>query len=265
VLVDAVDMPALMADADIALAAAGSTSWELAFMGLPAIVVSVADNQDAVADSLVRHGSAVSLGRAADVDPGVARLVVAQLAADRSTRAEMAAAGRALVDGRGAQRVVRAMETAGLALREATAEDAAVLFEWANDPVTRAASFEPAPIAWETHVAWLERSLASGDRLLFLAEDAGPVGQVRFDRESEDVAVISVSIAPAARGHGYAPAAIDAGVRTVAGRWPVRRVRAEIRADNAASLAAFADAGFGAARPLEGRADAVATWIEVHR
>src|SRR5207248_6351287 len=45
-LVTATDkMPELMAWADVAICAGGSTCWELAFLGAPAIVITLADNQ----------------------------------------------------------------------------------------------------------------------------------------------------------------------------------------------------------------------------
>jgi len=40
-------------------------------------------------------------------------------------------------------------------LRRATASDADLLLDWANDPVTRAASFHPDPIDRSGHVRWL--------------------------------------------------------------------------------------------------------------
>lgn len=36
-------MPELMAWADLSIAAGGSTNWELAFMGLPSLVITIAD------------------------------------------------------------------------------------------------------------------------------------------------------------------------------------------------------------------------------
>ena len=45
VIVNATNMPNLMAWADLAITAGGSTCWELAFMGLPASLLILADNQ----------------------------------------------------------------------------------------------------------------------------------------------------------------------------------------------------------------------------
>jgi len=143
-----------------------------------------------------------------------------------------------------------------------TMEDADRLLAWANDAATRAASFSTAPITRPEHVGWMARTLADPDQMHFIAEDEEPVGQVRFRRESADEAVISVAVAPGARGRGYAPAIIDAGGQAAFDRWPVRRIRAEIRGDNDASLGAFADAGFGAMQPMAEPDGAVAMWID---
>jgi spore coat polysaccharide biosynthesis predicted glycosyltransferase SpsG/RimJ/RimL family protein N-acetyltransferase len=259
---DTEEMPRLMAEADLAVAAAGSTAWELAYMQLPALAIVVADNQLDVAASIAEAGVAINLGRVDSLDGGDLRRELTALAADLPRRERMAAAGRALVDGNGARRVVRAMEAAGLRLRPVTDADAGLLLDWANDPATRAASFRSTRIEREAHLDWLGRQLVDPDAALFIGEDERPVGQVRLSRESEGVAVISISVAPHARGRGYAPALIDAGVRTIFARWPIARVRAEIKADNAASLASFADAGFTVPEPLAERPGVMAMWLD---
>jgi len=69
--VNAADMPGLMAWADGAVAAAGSTSWELLFMGLPSCVLVLADNQAALGPAAGRvRAPAINLGPAAALEPG---------------------------------------------------------------------------------------------------------------------------------------------------------------------------------------------------
>ncbi len=101
-------VPAL-ARADVALAAAGSTLWELCRFGIPAVVVAVADNQVPLAAAAVASGVAIDAGRvtggAADPAPDVVAALVRSLAVDDGRRQAMAATGRALVDGGGAARV----------------------------------------------------------------------------------------------------------------------------------------------------------------
>jgi len=108
-LTDVRDMGFLMAWADIALSAAGSTTWELACLGVPSLLVAVTDNQLPVVRAAIAAGCAVDLGWWEDLT--VAKLCVAleQLAADEKQRIAMSAAGRALIDGNGAARVVQAM------------------------------------------------------------------------------------------------------------------------------------------------------------
>jgi len=59
---DVANMPELMASADVAFSAAGSTTWELCLMGLPSMLVDVAANQTEVAKELDRSGYAVHVG-----------------------------------------------------------------------------------------------------------------------------------------------------------------------------------------------------------
>lgn len=89
-----------------------------------------------------------------------------------------------------------------LTLRTATMEDAKQLHEWRNDLLTRQNSINMDEVPWENHVAWLEKSLASPDRTLLVAEqDERPVGTVRIDRE-DGVLELSWTVAPDARGNG---------------------------------------------------------------
>lgn len=106
---NASNMPELMAWADIAIAAAGSTSWELAFMGLPSLVITVADNQVPNARALGDHGVAHILGWHADVSENDIAQALVALARDADARSAMGTRGQHLVDGRGAERVAAAM------------------------------------------------------------------------------------------------------------------------------------------------------------
>lgn len=98
-----------MAWADLAISAAGSTSWELAFMGVPSLLVTLSENQNGCAQYLHSHGIAISLGWQHEVQPAETAAALSTLAADAAKRAEMSSRGRNLIDGGGADRVVQAM------------------------------------------------------------------------------------------------------------------------------------------------------------
>lgn len=102
-------MPREMSEADLAITAGGSTCWELAYMGVPSMVLVVAENQVGIAGALQRSGAALSLGWADDVSAeGIAESVRDLLATPRK-REGMAMAGQASIDGSGRCRVVEAM------------------------------------------------------------------------------------------------------------------------------------------------------------
>ncbi|OYQ63869.1 UDP-2,4-diacetamido-2,4,6-trideoxy-beta-L-altropyranose hydrolase [Pseudanabaena sp. SR411] len=103
------NMPEVMAWADLAIAAGGATSWELAFMGLPSLVFTIADNQKAIAAELDRQSVIINLGWHKDVTVVQIGSVLQELISDLRKRETMSKKGRELVDGNGARRVVSEM------------------------------------------------------------------------------------------------------------------------------------------------------------
>jgi UDP-2,4-diacetamido-2,4,6-trideoxy-beta-L-altropyranose hydrolase len=98
-------MAELMAAADLAIGAAGSTSWERCCLALPAIVFSLADNQSEIAKGIEQLGAGCYLqAKAADVE-GTLRAVLCQLLNDRQRLADYSRRGYSLVDGKGVDRV----------------------------------------------------------------------------------------------------------------------------------------------------------------
>ncbi len=109
---DAPNMAELMAWADFAVATASVTTLEMACLGLPALVMVVADNQRQIAQYLDDENLAQNLGSRSKLSPLSLRAALLALADDPEERARMSARGQALVDGAGARRVVEAMNEA---------------------------------------------------------------------------------------------------------------------------------------------------------
>lgn len=109
VLEDVRDMPALMAWADIAISAGGSTCWELSLLGLPMVLIPVADNQRPIAERLGKLDIALVLGWYENVPLDTIATVLNHLVKERETRLRMSQAGRTLVDGEGGKRVIDTM------------------------------------------------------------------------------------------------------------------------------------------------------------
>jgi RimJ/RimL family protein N-acetyltransferase len=238
-------MPTLMNWADVAVSAAGSTCWELAYLGVPFGTIVVADNQEQVAEGLAAAGVAAPFGRAQELTCGKLAADLASLIANDDQRRLMVETGRRLVDGHGAARVVEMMALAGLRLRLAVADDRELLFRWANDPVVRENSFHARTIDWEEHCAWFSAKIQDPACLMFIAllDGGEPMGLVRFDMQGHS-AVVSVSIAAEFRGRGLGGRLIRKACEAFFAARPIARVNAYIKKDNVASQKVFARAGF---------------------
>ncbi|MCD1636357.1 UDP-2,4-diacetamido-2,4,6-trideoxy-beta-L-altropyranose hydrolase [Martelella mediterranea] len=104
---DVTDMAARMASADLAIGAAGSTTWERCALGLPTIIVEIADNQAGIARALSDAGAALYPGPL-NV-PEFAQNLQAALAAAPSQLGKMSDRAADICDGNGAARVVAAL------------------------------------------------------------------------------------------------------------------------------------------------------------
>ncbi len=104
------DIARLMARADFAVGAGGTTTWERCCLGLPTIVVAVADNQIPIAQSVDRYGAATFLGHANAVSIEDLREAIERMATDSAMRARISERALRLVDGKGAKRVAAAFK-----------------------------------------------------------------------------------------------------------------------------------------------------------
>ena len=239
------NMAELMAEADIIISAGGGTCWEAAFMELPDLVLVLADNQQPIVEELARRGVCVNLGRQDQAAPADLARELSNLLPDQQRRKKMASIGKSLIDGRGAARVISAMLAESITLRPVQKRDCRLLWEWANDPDVRAASFHPDAIPWEDHVAWFQSKLADPNSVLRLGVLPGdsPVGVLRFDCHREETG-ISICLDRNHRGRGFGSRLIQLGCRELFATTDVVLIHAYIKPDNLASLRTFAKAGY---------------------
>lgn len=104
------EMAALMAAADVAVGAGGSSVWERACAGLPSITLILADNQRDMAMKLDEAGATLALDARW---PGLEGRLLAlwkRLVGNEGLRASLSERSSALCDGRGAERVAAALE-----------------------------------------------------------------------------------------------------------------------------------------------------------
>jgi len=151
-----------------------------------------------------------------------------------------------------------------LTVRAALPGDGAAVFQWRNDPLTRAMSWQPEAVTQANHDIWFTNVLGSPRRHMMIAEMTAPapvndkrVGVLRFDSTIEPQDFLPVSDNPAAlshqvsinlnpvwRGQGLGQNLLLTGCRAFRGHGHGGWLWAEIRRQNAASIKIFTAAGF---------------------
>ena len=240
------DIPDLMAWAEMGIAAAGSVCWEICLLGLPAILIDVAENQHPIAQELGRQRAVIHLSSSENFVPRNLASAVESLLSSSEVRSTISEQAKKLVDGKGAERVIAGILAGNLRLRRAEDADCRLLWQWANDPETRAASFSSGPISWEQHKAWFRHKQNDPDCRILVGEDANGrlVGQFRVDWRSDGEGEIDVSISPDCRGFGYGNLLIELGTRRAFSETKGQRLHAFVKPDNQASRRTFERAGF---------------------
>jgi len=251
ILGDVREMAPLYAQADFAISSAGGTAWEMAAVGLPALLIPVAKNQEPSAEYLESRGAAINLRSPSAVHDGALASKVRELMESTERKMAMSAAGPSTCDGKGPDRVIEIMDLLSgrlaevkASLRRASAEDVEEIFRLANDPVVRSSSFSPEPISLEDHVAWYSNRLISENTVIYVLEVAGMVAaSIRFDRNGSE-AEIDVVVHPAFRGKGFGRWILTESVSLAAETLSVGKVVATVFENNIASLGCFSKAGF---------------------
>lgn len=107
---DVTDMAALLRGMDLAVSAAGVTPFELAAVGLPALLVTGEAKEVETADEIVATGAALSLGMYGEGTGERLRMAVDTLIRNKSQRAALREAGLNRLDGRMGGRLVGMFE-----------------------------------------------------------------------------------------------------------------------------------------------------------
>ena len=240
--IDALNMAELMADADLAIGAGGSTSWERCVLGLPSIVFQVAPNQAALSSQLCDAGAAISIS-----DMGRLPQVVENTLANSAALATMSAVAASICDGRGAVRLADHLwqdRNETLNIRPADAGDVLDLWTWRNDLDARRMAFQTMPLPLASHMHWFEATMRSAHVKMYIGEQGDEkIGMVRFD-VSDASALVSVNISPAWRNRGIARQLLRKTIQHFERYHSGIALRAQIRSENRASQKVFAALGF---------------------
>ncbi len=206
------DVTPLLASADLAIGAAGSSTWERCRLGVPTVNVVIAENQMTIARNLTQAGAVVPLNdlwtQTADA---IASDILQLLFDEVAPRQRLSQRAREICDGEGVARVVAYLKSfqddSLMQFKQATRDDIQTVFEWQTAPSTREHAVNPQPPTWDEHQEWMERRISDTDKPYMIAWLGGErVGFVRLDKSRHpdyaDVDEISIVIAPDKTGQG---------------------------------------------------------------
>ena len=247
---DVADMAALMSAADLAVGAAGSTSWERCCLGLPSLLLVLADNQRRVAESLSLSGAAKIIAAVQQFSTSEMLARLQELAANNTKRHAMAVRAASICDGRGTQRVLLALlhptsvrDGKAITLRLATNEDESTILEWQRHSMTRRYARNPLIPTPKEHHLWMSDRLSDIDSFFTIIEcDGKPSGVLRLDRRGTESQSYEVSILVAPEQYRQG---IGNGVLAIAQQLlPNAELVAEVLPQNEASMKLFTAAGY---------------------
>jgi UDP-2,4-diacetamido-2,4,6-trideoxy-beta-L-altropyranose hydrolase len=236
----------LMANADLAIGAGGITTWERMCLGLPSVVMSIAENQVPACEALDSLGLIRYLGAAIHLDVAAVEAAMTEAIANSEQLRTLVAKTQSLVDGQGVKRVAEVLDPTAstkLMLRPASSIDALTYFYWVNDPDVRSSAINTDPIQLHSHLEWFARRLLDVNSHLFVLEAAGlPVGQIRFERHGEET-TIDYSLDAWVRGRGWAMHLVAMGIEALKSCRPTM-LTATVKPENDVSAATFIRLGF---------------------
>lgn len=242
----------LMFQADLAIGASGTTSWERCCLGLPSLVITLSENQKPIAAELHQRGLVRWLGHydAVTID----RLVeVLQSLIDFKELQSWSQACMAVTDGDGVKRVVSVLmlnSKTKLQARLVRLDDEALLLRWANDPLVRANAFNPEAISADTHQIWFYSRLKNPEYCkiyIVETEEGFPIGQVRFERV-EGEWEIHYSLAACARGVGLAKKLLSIAIKVFRIGHNGSQVFGRVKKGNLPSQKVFEELGFSGSK-----------------
>jgi len=248
------DLPSLIKWADLGIAAGGGSCWEMAFLGLPLVLIPVNNNQERNVCELCNAGAAISPGRVESFSEQRLASVLDSMISSPGKLQQMSQKGRSIMDGKGAFRTVCLMQVSGgnelnpslLTLRPAVGRDALQLYKIASDPLVRINSFSSNPFTYKEHLQWFEKKIGNPTQTsIWVYEYAGIItAQIRYDKSDGHFAEIDFSVHPQFRGKGLGTSLLMQTRNMAVERLNVRSLRGFVLPGNEASKACFQKAGF---------------------
>ena len=250
------DMATLMSSVTLSIGAPGTTTWERACVGLPSVLIPIADNQLQVARNLLKE-NIVKVVEFEDIEHELESAVIALI----GEWSDYAQRNLKICDGLGAKKIIQrlipihAKDGKEIQIKAVTKNDVKIIYEFQTMPETRQYARNSAVPSWEEHVKWMENKLNDPFCYFYVIMHGNEIsGVVRLDRiesqynrENDPVYEISIFVSPSKFRLGLASAAL----KLVADLHEFVNIKATVLKENEASRQLFEDCGYKRVSDLE--------------
>ena len=232
-------MAELMAEADLAIGAGGTATWERCCMGLPTVSFCIAENQQKLVMDAAARGFLYAPTSGRDLVK-VIRDHVRTILENPALIKLISEISYSLVDGKGSSKVAGVIGSNFIEIQRATQDYSISIFGWRNHPKILEASISSDLIPWEQHQRWFEAILADKNRELLIGLKGNqPVGVVRFDI-LQDAAEVSIYLVPDKEFAGQGEYLLKSAEQWLSTNRPeIKRLNASVLVGNYASKKLF--------------------------
>lgn len=202
------NMAELLSKQSVAIGAPGGSSWERACLGIPSIIIPLAENQSEICHNLVKMKAAlrINIGEIESKLTFALDVLINEWKMIRN-------ANLLLCDGSGVFRCVSNISSLlqndknSVSLRRAIELDIEQVYQWQCLPETRKYALSPKIPTRKEHQSWMNTKLCSAEDYFYIIErfsDKHSLGVLRLDKDFEGFYVISIFIDPKCFGQGFA-------------------------------------------------------------
>lgn len=246
VLQDVENMAELMVKADLAIGAGGTTSWERCCLGLPSLLIKVAENQRQVIHQLVEAAAARKI-----CNPEIDIINECNdLNKNNFVMSKMSKNAFKVVNGQGAQLVAiriqpdLARDGGSVTIRNANMSDVDTVYKWQLHPNTRRYFHDTNVPQYDKHIEWFDKILGTPSRFFYIIEHKNKsAGVLRLDYQENTANghyLVSIYIAPDYYKQGIGTIALGYADRLFGDS----ELRAEVDHKNIASIKLFMKADY---------------------
>ncbi len=246
-LVNVRNIAYLISQSDMAIIAGGTTIWECLCIGVPALVIKTAKNQEKNINNLSKKGLIVYLGHYKKINKKVISNALSDLNENLDRIRNIGKTSRKICDGYGVRRIffgildcIYTKEKLPICFRLMEKKDGMTVFRWQCSPGMRKYFRNTSTPNIKEHNNWIDSKLNDANSLLLIITfDNSSVGLLNLCYKDNEIDV-SILLDQKYQGLGIASLALELLKKISSGK----DLLAEINPNNLASVKAFTSAGF---------------------